>query len=237
MSDTIALSVVKELLPEGIDYGTNLLIEFSPDSVWYESSLTIAANALSQHIRTEYHIFEHIPNEVRKAFARLGSDVKKLEGEDLLRFLDSYTAQTGLSVPVVPEGSPYQSMKLTDWSITAAKSIRSRADKRRLHIDDNVSVLSRYNPENSIIDFWRTRLIPLSRANEMIMLNSITLGVHTEAFYRQFESLCDGIIEFRSQEESGRIQQLVRTKVLRGKAYDSTWHQIEMLENGAVQVD
>jgi KaiC/GvpD/RAD55 family RecA-like ATPase len=236
LSDTITLTVLNELFPEGIEYGTNLLIEFQPDSVWYESSLTIAANALSQRVRTEYHTFEHIPNEIRKALARLGSDVKELEGEGLLRVLDSYTAQTGLGASEAPEGSPYQSMKLSDWSITAARSIRSQADKRRLHIDDNVSVLSRYNSENSIVDFWRTRVIPLSRANESIFLNSITLGVHPEAFYRQFESLCDGIIEFRSQEEGGRIQQLVRLKVLRGKACDSRWHQLQILENRVVPV-
>ena len=37
------------------------------------------------------------------------------------------------------------------------------------------------------------------------MFHSLVAGVYSEAFYRQFEALCDGIIDFKSQEQAGQM--------------------------------
>ncbi len=249
LPSVLALPILNELVPGGFGYGINLLVEFEPQSIWYEASLTIAAHALSSGIRTDYHTFQHIPNEVIDALTRLGADVKKLEEEDLLRITDSYTAQAGLSASYKPErsgytdtaGRPYgiQSLKLSDWSIAVAQKIKAgyaEADKRRLHIDDNTSILARYNKENEIIDFWRTRAIPQARAQELAFLHAVVTGVASDAFYRQFESLADGIIEFKSQEKEGHIEHLVRVRTMRGRTYDSQWHELQLLDNGEVKL-
>src|SRR6266705_2161540 len=98
-ASTLILPLLGEMVPGGFSYGGNYLVEFEPDSPWYEASLTIAAHALRQGIKTEYHTFRHIPGEIRTALQRLGIDVAKKEQESLFRILDTYTLTTGLGEP------------------------------------------------------------------------------------------------------------------------------------------
>src|SRR5437879_11418003 len=79
------------MVPRGFSYGKNYLVEFDPHSLWYEASLTIATHSLKRGIKTDYHTFTHIPDEIREAFANLGLNVKKLEDDNTLRIVDSYS--------------------------------------------------------------------------------------------------------------------------------------------------
>ncbi len=230
MSNALSIPIVKELVPGGIDYGTNLIVEFEPRSLWYEASLTIATQALRDGIRTEYHIFKRFPKEVRDAFVRYGLNVKSLEEEDKLRFQDTYTRQTGL-------GSAEKSMKLSDWSIGWMKTMKAgipEADKRWLHIDDDSSVILQYNKEEEFIDFWRTRLIPSFRLAETVVLWGFLTGTASDSFYRKLESLSYGIIYFKSEEKGDQIEQYVRITAMRNKQFDSRWHRLRLLDNSEV---
>ena len=40
------------MVPGGLSYGGHYVVEYDPDSPWYETSLTIAAEALIQGVRT-----------------------------------------------------------------------------------------------------------------------------------------------------------------------------------------
>ncbi len=241
MSISLTLPILSELVQGGFRYGCNLLAKFDPHSIWYETSLTIAAHALRSGVKTEYHTFQHMPRDVRDALTRLGLNVKRLEEETILAIIDSYTAQTGIGVPEKREGrlgrAVTESLKISDWSIGVGQSLKEtvpESAKGGLHVDDNLTVLLQYNSEKEMIDFWRTRMIPLSRAHENILLHSLLTGVASDAFYRQFESLCDGIIEFKSEESAGQIAQHIRVAAMRGRTYDSRWRRISLLENGEV---
>ncbi len=243
MPETLNLPVLGELVPGGVHYGINLVVEFESDSLWYETSLTIAAHALRSGIRTDYHTFQHIPNEIRDALRRLGLNVEKLVEEGTFRILDTYTITVGFGVSEKPGPRTYEkyhegSVKLSDWSIGMAQQMKagpSDEEKRRLHIDDNTSVLNRYNKENEIADFWRTRAIPSARARELVVLHSLVAGVYSDAFYKQFESICDGIIDFKSEENDDRqIEHFVRVRMMRGRTYDSRWRRLRLLDNGEV---
>ncbi len=243
MPETLDLPVLGELVPGGVHYGINLVVEFESDSLWYETSLTIAAHALRNGIKTDFHSFQHIPNEVREALRRLGLNVQKLEEEGTFRILDSYSVTVGLDVSEKPGPREYEkywegSVKLSDWSIGVAQLMRagsSEGEKRRLHIDDNTSVLNRYNKENEITDFWRTRAIPSARTRELVFLHSLVAGVCSDAFYKQFESICDGIIDFKNEERDDKqIEHFVRVRMVRGKSYDSRWHRLRLQDNGEV---
>jgi KaiC/GvpD/RAD55 family RecA-like ATPase len=242
LSNTLPLPVLKELFPDDIEYGTVLLVEFGPDSMWYETSLSIAGQALRMGIRTQYHTFQRMPTEIRQAFASFGLDVKKLEDGGLLQVIDSYTAQTGLGTPEGGTSSVTSgSLKLSDWSIRAAHAIKGgypEEGKRWLHIDDNTSILSKYNSENAIIEYWRTRDIPEARASEDVTLHSLLTGSTTDAFRNQFESLHDGIVDFKTEEKGRkrrrRIEHYVSARILRGKRYSSRWRRIRLMKNGEV---
>lgn len=212
---------------------------YEPDSIWYDTSLTIAALALKDGIRVEYHTYEHIPAEVRSSLSKLGEDVKKLEEEDRLRIHDSYTGQTGLAQSETPAKSkvPIQPLKLSDSSIEFGQHIKAgipEPDKRLLHIDDNMGILLQYNDEKTVINFGRTRMIPWARARETTYLISILSGVASEGFYQQIGSFFDGTIDFKSEEKEGRIHQYCRIRSMRGKSCDSRWRNLRVLDNGEV---
>ena len=228
---------MKAVVPDGIRYSTYVIIEFDPQSIWYDTSLTLTAQALRRGVKTDYHTFLSRPEEIEEKLAHLGLDVKKLEEEDVLRVIDSYTIQTGIGVPVKPKGSDTfltDSVKISDWSIPMAKQIKAGTDeteKKRLHLDDNTSVLMRYNSENEFIDYWRTRMIRgYARTRGCILVNAFATGVVSETFTKQIESICDGIIEFKIKESEDKVLQIFRVKAMHGMNYDSRWQELRMAD-------
>jgi hypothetical protein len=151
----------------------------------------IAADALKRGIKTNYHTWMRPPTKIREILAGLtGLDLTKL-GDQLLRVSDNYTPQTGFGV-VDPSLAKYvQPIKVSELSISAVQMIKSsaEADKRWLHIDDNNTVLVQYNDEKSVIDYYRTRIIPECKARELAAIHTLAVGVHSESFYRQFRTL------------------------------------------------
>jgi KaiC/GvpD/RAD55 family RecA-like ATPase len=249
LPQSLFLPILAKLIPSGLTFGANYLVEFEPGSLWYETSLTLAAQALGQGTKTEYHTFQHIPQEVLEALAKLGLDVEPLEEKDLLRIMDSYTRMTGIGVfekrgkqweKIRKFYEPWEgSLDLRDWDLAAIQEYGEGVTvigKHWIHVDDNTSVLLQYNSEKAFIDFWRTRIIPGARVEEGALMHSVIAGVYSEGFYRQFEALCDGTIDFRSHEVGGEIEQYMRVRAMRGKTYDSHWHRLRLHENGEVTV-
>jgi len=94
--------------------------------------------------------------------------------------------------------------------------------------------MTRYNPETNLLDFWRTRHVPLTRLAQNIMVFSILNGTVSENFRAQFETIHDGIIDFKREDGEGDIAQLVRVRRMRGKKFNSRWQRLNVMENGEV---
>jgi len=249
----IAIPLLNDLAPNGFFMGGHYVIEFDSDSLWYETSLTIAALALKRGIKTEYHVFQHPTSEAVEEFARQGVDAKKLEKEGLLNFWDAYTpiVEYEAKVKVASDrergawgepndrrSDPERPLNLKEagdyWAKKAAAGFKDE-EKGWLHIDDNTAVMLQYNDEQTTINAWRTQGLPFGiRARECPHFLGYVRGVASEAFYKQLEALCDGIIDVKAQEEGGRIQNYIRVRTLRGKSFDSRWHRLRISAEGEV---
>jgi KaiC/GvpD/RAD55 family RecA-like ATPase len=237
------LPIFEKLLPDGVEFGTNLLVEFDPDSAWYEASLTIVAQALRKGHKALYHTFQHLPTDIEHDLSKFGLDLQKLQGDGKFRIVDSFAVQTGGVNPIVQDDPVAKSLKVPDLSISAAQEIRKEraegipeADKWWIHVDDNTAIMVRYNPEINLLDFWRTRHVPITRLAQGIMVFSVLNGTVSENFRAQFETINDGIIDFKREDREGEIAQLVRIRRMRGRKFSSRWQRLDLSETGEVTV-
>ncbi len=242
------MPIFSDLVPGGFKHGANYLVEFDPNSLWYETSLTISAHALKAGMKIQYHTFMHIPGEVRQGLQKLGIDPKKLETEDRFRMIDSYTGLTGL--PIQPEpvstftGRPRISLNdpsyLEKYTASIAALLTEGApeiDKRWLHLDDNTSIFNRYFKEQDVLNIFQTRVFQLTRILDLSVFHSIVAGVWSESFYKQFEAQCDGVIDFKAEEDEGQLENYVRVRSIRGKSCDSRWKHLRLEGSGEVVID
>ena len=219
------------------------VVEFEPHSLWHEVSLAIAKQALGRGIKTEYHVFQHTPAEIRLALHNLGAGVEKLEREGLFRVMDSYTPTTPLTGPMEGRTEPLLSGRAPDagqWASaiqTKMKTGFEEEEKRWLHIDDNETVLLEFSDEESIMNGWRTTFVPMAKARELLILHSLVTGVASDSFYRKTEAMADAVIDISTKEVRGRLENYVRLRVLRGVKFDSSWHRVELTSNGEIAVE
>jgi adenylate cyclase len=236
--DALQIPFFENLAPGVFKYGTVVLVEFQSDSLWYDTAYTIAAQALRSKIKTDFHVFQHPPEDVRNALVKLGLEVRKFEKQNRFRIIDSYTLQIGLGKAEVvePYGFVSRSLKMSDW-MTQMYGVLSRSQERSLiHIDENDSILLNYNTESEVLDFFR-RTYTASRMKGFTFLYSVLSGVHSDSFYKQFESFADVVLDFERQEQSGSVNQLVRLRIARGSSkYYSKWRILRRLDSGEVQL-
>ena len=76
---------------------------------------------------------------------------------------------------------------------------------------------------------------PFARKLEMAAIHSVLVGAFSQNLLRQFESFCDGIIDFRSTEQGHGLNHMMRVRIMRGKVHDSRWVKLELMPNGEVR--
>ena len=225
------------LPPEVFRPGTVVLVEFDPHSLWYEASISVAARALIAGIKTDYHTFQHVPDDIARDLRRQGIDTEVLTGKDRFRLLDSYSVQTGVASP--SHHPPYdfasRSLRMAEWKKGALGVLNEGKERQLVHIDENDSPLTRYNSEKDTLDFFQTLTFEAARKREFTFVYAILRGIHSKGFYRQFEYLADAILDFRSREVEGRMEQLVRVRSLRGATCDSRWRLLSVTPKGEVR--
>jgi adenylate cyclase len=249
LPESLKVPLLDDLAPDGFFYGGHYIVEFDPDSLWYETSLTIAALALKQGMKTQYHVFQHFPSEAVEAISRLGVDAKKLKEEGLLQIWDGYTRTVDYEAAMRDK----HGVELDKWKSTHEKPFDlekssanvkkefkagySEQDKRWLHLDDNTGIMLQYVDEEEFVDMWRTVGLPYYiRPVECPHFLAYVKGVASDAFYTKYEALCDGIIDVKAQEEGGRIENYLRVRMLRGKRFDSSWHRLLLGSDGQVRL-
>ncbi len=238
----VDLEILGELAPGAFHYGMTCLVEFEPHSLWHEVSLTIASEALKKGVRTEYHVFQHTPAEIRSALGEMGVDVERYEGKGSFRIMDTYSPTTPIKGASEGRLEPLLSGRVPDakgW----AEAIRAKMErgfeeeeKRWLHIDDNEAVLLQFSDEEYIVNGQRTTFIPMAKARQLLVIHALLAGVGSETFYKKRESLVDAVIDIKAVEEGRKLEHYVRVRALRGKKFDSSWRRIELFEPNRVRL-
>lgn len=249
--------IFSDLVPGGFRFGGNYLIEFAANSLWYEASLTIASKALKAGIRTQYHTFMHIPKETRQHLEKHVPNLGALEDKDVFRLIDSYTGLTGLPVQrepgrLIPESSssmtdsdfPFEDVSshayLENFATQLGKLLATGPadkDKRWLHIDDNTSMFNRHFREEEVLKIFHTRVFQLTRFLELSAFHSVVSGVFSDGFYKQFEAQCDGVIDFKAEDNEGQLENYVRVRTIQGLSCDSRWRRTHLTDGGEVELD
>ena len=235
------MPLFESMVPEGLRLGGNYLVEFDPDSPWYEASVTVAARAVQRGLKTEYHAFHRNIAEVKEALEELGLSIDRETKRGMLRLIDSYTPATR-EVGVSRGNIGFLTSKapdLREWSKVVRKQTAGgfeEQDRKWLHIDDNTSLLLQFNDEETMFNDWRTVFIPWGRARELITINGFVKGVASGSFYRKHESLYDGVFDIVTREKEGRLGHYVRVRKLRGGPVDSGWKTLTLRQRGEVVV-
>jgi KaiC/GvpD/RAD55 family RecA-like ATPase len=242
LTQGLDLEILGELAPGAFHYGMTCVIEFEPHSLWHEVSLTITAEALKHGIKTEYHVFQHTPSDIRAALKEMGVDVEKFEERGSFRIWDSYTPTTLLKANIEGKAEPMLSGKSPDlqqWT----KAIREKMEhgfeeeeKRWLHIDDNEAILLQFNDEEYVTKGWRTIFLPMVKSRQLITFHAFVTGMASQSFYNQRESVADAVIDIVTREEQGRLEHYIRLRALRGMKFDSSWRRIELFDKNRVKL-
>ena len=241
MEERVSLKFFENILRDGLRYGANYLVEFEPQSLWHETSVTLCADALRKGVRTDYHTFTHSPDDIRAQLMRMGISVGDLEASGALRILDSFTVQSGIGQgeqagKQTTASVNTNSLKMSDWDKFNTELLSGEVspdDQFRLHIDDDTSVLFQYNDEGSVVEHFRTQTSVFARRLKLAAIHSLKSGTYSDSIYRRFESFCDGVFDFRTKEED-RVVQLARARFVRGESVDTSWRELGVSEVGEV---
>jgi KaiC/GvpD/RAD55 family RecA-like ATPase len=234
LPDSAEVPILSNLAPGAFKFGSVTIVEFGAESPWYETTLTIAAKCVAQGLRTDYHTFQHSPDDVRNYLARLGVDVQAEERAGKLRIIDSYSSQVGL-VPVAP-ADEMPVAPANEWmkTLRMRRTYGGADETRRVHIDDNTSAFARANDEKGMSDYW-LEVNALAKKSEIALVTAFVTGVYSDAFYRQLESIADNIVDMESTRAE-KVGNRIRVRRVRGAPCDSSWKGIKVDDNGEVSV-
>ena len=259
LTEMLSIPVLNDLIPDGLRPGTLILIEFDPDSQWVSIAITVAVRCLMEDRHVAYLAFTMSPAEVAKAMAKLGLDVAAAEKSGLLAIEDWYSAslyggklETGTTQRAVFERVEgrlrVQSLKVADLSVEWLKTSKTGPHiahdivdfwpEGSVAVSESCSPILRFSDEKSFIEFFDSRI----RAEEhkrgnLLTLQGVTRGVHSDWLYKRLESACDGIIDLRVAELEGEVKNLLRIRTLRGQPHDSKWHAITVARNGEAKLE
>ena len=248
-SGTLALPLISSLIPDDVNSGTMLLVEFDPETQWYSVSTTIVAHWLQNHLRSLYNASARPREDVLRALTKLGVDVRLAEESGLLRVDDMYSATLGLDkassfAEVIDDRYvKYGSLKIADMSLDNLQFLRDgrtrlgsagwQSDQSNvLAIWDSLSPMLRFNEERAVLEYIETRELPLDRKFGRIAIGGVLRRLHSESFCTRLENAFDGIIELKAIERDDEIKNLLRIKSLKGQPHDTRWHEVKIDSKG-----
>jgi KaiC/GvpD/RAD55 family RecA-like ATPase len=229
------IPLIEDLTKGPVPPGSNILVEFDPASQWHNASVTVAAGWLRTGGNVSYVAFSRPPDDVRSQLRQLGLDTEELERTDRLWITDGYSASIGQKSK---ERFAVESLKVADLSIWIAREAMADSPAPEfLIIDDNNSVLDRFNAERNWVEMLLSRPIPMTKLRQMTNLHGIIEGIHSNWAYKQLEAAVDGIIDFKVDEVNGERRTFIGIRNMRNVSFDSRWHPLKIGEDFEITLE
>jgi len=243
--------LLDKLIPDGIEAGTVFNVEYDPDSQWLAVATTIGARYLQAGGRVGFVSVMRPPEAVKKNLAKLGIDVAAAIAERRLNVDDWYTAtltggriaeqEKAALIEPIEGGNRLRSIKVADLSVEWLRlskqgplpfDVIETWPPGGLTIFDSVTEVTRFNEENSYLEYAITRGFTNERKAKRIRIGGAARGVQEESFYKRLEGASDGIIDLRVMERDDEAKNFLRVRTLRGQPHDARWHEIGIKPNG-----
>ena len=259
MSDIARIPFLTGLIPGGLRPGTIILIEFDPDSQWFSVAVTVAVRCIKENRHVAFLTFTAPPSEVARAMSELDLDVPAAEKAGLLAIEDWYSAslsggklETDTSQRAIFERIEgrmrVHSLKVADLSVEWLKTSRTGPTSAHdivdfwppgsLAISESCSPILRFSDEKSFIEFFESRIRPEEhKRGNLITLQGIMRGIHSDWLYKRMESASDGIIDLRVLELEGEVKNFLRVRAIRGQPHNSKWHLVDVTGRGEAKLE
>lgn len=217
------IPLIEDMTTAPIPAGTALLVEYDAASQWYNASLTIAAGWLKSGGKVSFGVATQPADNIREQLRKLGVNPVEFERDHRLEIDDWFTA----------------TYKAADLSLAAMEPVMGISpDQNRLQIQDDISIMSRFNDERSWVEVMLSRLIPRRKIRNITSIYGIITGVHSDWVYKRLEAAVEGIVDFKLEEENAGItRDVVRIRNIRNVGFKRGWHQLKIGDDFEVRVE
>ena len=228
----VELPVIGQLLKRPVKAGQVLMFIFDADSQWLILILNMVAEILRKGREVLYISTSRQLSDIRDNFRRYGLDTTPFETDERLVLSDAFTFKTGHQST---EKYNFPSLKISDISLISSKSL-DLWSPGSVRLFENVSEVVEASDEKSFLKFYRTwisRFVTKGR----IVIDGFVRGIQSDALYTSVMAIADGVIELRTEEIEGQMENTLRVRAFKGAPVDTSKHILRFAEDFSVSLE
>jgi KaiC/GvpD/RAD55 family RecA-like ATPase len=224
--------VDKILAEKGIPRGHTILVSGGPGSGKTTFAIQFLYAGVTQHNESGVYVtLDEDPDDIRKNMSKYGWDLKKLEEEKKLLFINVSPVRV---VPSEAAGlieigmKEFRLIKLLEAIKQGVKDV----DAKRVVVDPVTSFMLQYPNEVERIYAMRDLLRDLRKTGCTNMLISELRGTGWEREHQFEEYLAQGVILLRTFPKDGKLVRVFQVEKMRGLAIDNQPRPYEISAKG-----
>lgn len=222
---SVRIPILADLIPEGVPYRTAFVIEYDPDSSYYQILESTVHDLLSAGRVVSFFDYTRFPDQVRQDLRALGSDIDALEAQGKFLLYDGYSATLGIKSK---EKLAFESLKVADISLYFLKMTKDENPIRNdVGFSDSGTIGLRYNDEKAFLDWYATRVIPRVKLHDRISFSAFVSGVHSTPFYKSIEDMCDGVIDVKFDDSMETPRTKLRVRAFKVGQFNGSWRYVK----------
>ncbi len=222
---SVQIPILADLIPAGVPYRTAFVIEYDPDSSYYQILESTVHDLLSAGQVVSFFDYTRFPDQVRQDLRALGSDIDTLEAQGKFRLYDGYSATLGVKSK---EKLAFESLKVADISLYFLKMTKDENPIRNdVGFSDSGTIGLRYNDEKAFLDWYATRVIPRVKLHDRISFSAFVSGVHSTPFYKSIEDMCDGVIDVKFDDSMETPRTKLRVRAFKVGQFNGSWRYVK----------